>query len=105
MQTDVIDSLKQGLKGLFEISFTDAKSCIAFSSAGWENTVPQEWFIPCDGCMGGYLSTGYTMIFDPFGAGGTVKTQVSMNDIVEGYKECETNIDNCRFKLEIREDF
>jgi len=64
--------------GNIVVSFTDAKSCIAFSSAGWEHAIPVEWWKNASSIsISG--ATGAT-IYRP--NGDSPITQVNMSDIV-----------------------
>ncbi len=88
--------------GVFEVSFTDSKSCIAFASAGWENASPVEWWNNIGNIYGGggFIRAGSKDIYVPL----LNITEVKMSDIIEGCRICETSLDQCTFYHVIRED-
>ena len=67
--------------GLFGFRFTDSKTCIAFLSAHWEQSLPRDWWNPSGSIMGCYV------LYDPNGKNGDniPITEVGMSDII---REC-----------------
>ncbi len=88
------------LAGAIVMSFTDAKSCIAFTSAGWEYAIPIEWFRNVGHGNSGHISiSGATsgMIYDP--NGDQPITKVSMSTIIQACNEdCEDGM--CQLWIE-----
>ena len=80
----------QGLRGEFEMTFTDSKSCIAFASAGWENAMQKDWLNPCGTIRIGNMENGSdpTYLYDPNECYENGAIQVTMENIVNGCKVC-----------------
>ena len=95
--------------GEFFISFTDSKSCIAFASAGWENAVPQEWWLshPAMPNGGGSIevcgSSGGScqMIYNLYSDLGDIVTTVTMQNITEACQVCDSD-GGCFWQLTVR---
>lgn len=83
-----------GNRGEIAVSFSDSKSCIAFASTHWENTLPIEWFNP-----NGRIDLGSKTIYQP----SENKKTVTMADITDGCKKCDDD-GWCDFYLVIRSE-
>ncbi len=86
------------INGEFVISFFDKKSCVAFSSVGWENVIPVDWWNPL-----GYWSIGSKTLYDSNNVLGEGNIrEVSISDIIEGCSECDGG--RCVFWLAVHEE-
>ena len=88
--------------GEFVIRFTDSKSCIAFSSAGWENAVPVEWWYrPEREDEGGRISINDSVaIYNLNSSQLDIIDTVTMQNISEACKSCD--IGACDWELVVR---
>lgn len=91
----------QGLVGGFDIYFTSSKECVAFMSAGWEKSVPVDWWYP-----NGYIQVGSKIpLYHPSGSVWSAVSEVTMSDIVEGCQVCDENLERCFMYMAIHEDY
>ncbi len=71
--------------GEWELYLHNAKQCVAFLSIGWENIVPQDWFIP----NGQIMVNGYKIYYPTGHDDDTPITEMSISDITEACRNCE----------------
>ena len=89
-----------GMEGILRLHLTDAKSCVAFASAGWENAIPVNWWRP-----GGYIviegnGSSYK-IYEPADINNPV-TKVNISKITKACNDACKN-GHCSFTTVIRE--
>ena len=92
LKFDFYDDARYGVLGWFAITFTDSKSCVAFSSVDWIHSIPIEWLR-----SGGGINIGSIQLNED------EALSITMSDIIQGCKECDEE-GACSFRIFINGD-
>ena len=84
------------LHGCLELTFHDSKSCIAFGSVGWKDSVPIEWWIE-----GGSIQIGSTVIYDLSGEHDG-PNEMTLQNLIMACQECD-EAGECVYRFSIRQ--
>ena len=99
---DMSNYSKYDIYGWFALTFSDAKSCAAFSSAGWYDLMPKEWIN-----YNGYENASGISICDYKNGGSSncygVLQEDTVSSIAEKCQLCD-GTQSCYFKMYIKGD-